>query len=145
MRKGIKLLAVAFLISLAGTQQSCTKEKKEEIAYKIATSYINNGSWKVSKFEEDGKDETNHYNGYVFKFNTDGTVTVTKGTEVAKGSWVVQTTDDKRTWMKLNFNAAPFNELNEDWMIKSGGANAIQLEHTSGGNGGTDYLNFDKI
>jgi hypothetical protein len=144
MKRGFTILVSAFLIASAGTFESCTKEKQEQIAYNLATSYINNGKWKVSRFEENGKDEAGHYNGYVFQFNTGGTVTATRGSDVVTGKWTT-TGSDSKTKMTINFPSAPFNELNDDWDIKSGSAASIQLQHTSGGNGGVDYLNFDKI
>ncbi|MCW3103028.1 MAG: hypothetical protein JWO09_1468 [Bacteroidetes bacterium] len=144
MKRGIRiLLAVAFLAGTAGVE-SCTKEKQEDIAYNLATSYINKGKWKVGRFEEDGKDETGHFSGYVFQFNTDGTVTATNGNNAVKGTWATNS-DGSKTKMNINFATAPLNELNDDWVIKSGGTGSIQLQHTSGGDGSVDYLTFDKI
>lgn len=144
MRSRIKTIAAAFLISIAGLQESCTKEKKEEIAYNLASSYINHGSWKMTQLEENGKDKTSLYEGYVFKFNTDGTVTATKRDNVIKGTWSVSP-DGSKTKMNINFGSAPFSEMNEDWIIKNANANSIQLQHANGGDNGVDYLNFDKI
>jgi hypothetical protein len=144
MKRGLRiLLAAAFLAGTAGIE-SCTKEKQQDIAYSLATSYINKGKWKVSRFEENGKNETNHFDGYVFQFNTDGTVTAIKANSVVKGTWTTNS-DDSKTKMNLYFTAAPFTELNDDWIIKGGGTTSIQLQHTSGGDGSTDYLTFDKI
>lgn len=144
MKKPITILFSAFLISIAGMQQSCTKEDQQEMATNIATSYINNGKWKVTRFEEDGKNETDHFSGYVFSFNTDGSVTATKGSNTVKGTWSTGS-DDSKSKFVINFPSAPFSELNEDWIIKSGSAGSIQLQHTSGGDGTIDYLNFEKI
>ncbi|MEZ4988540.1 MAG: hypothetical protein R2795_26535 [Saprospiraceae bacterium] len=38
-----------------------------------------------------------------------------------------------------------FEELNEDWEIISQSDTRIELVHVSGGNGGTDYLTFERI
>lgn len=138
------MISTAFLFSLAGTQQSCTKEKQEEIAYNVATSYINKGKWKVTKFMEDGRDQTGHFNGYVFQFNTDGSVTASKGSSVVKGTWSTGA-DNSKSKFVMNFQSSPFDELSEDWVIKSGTANSMQMEHVSGGDGSVDYLNFEKI
>jgi hypothetical protein len=143
MKKSFRILMAAILISVAGIQ-SCTKDSKEDLAYNIASSYLNHGKWKVSKFVESGNDETNHFSAYVFQFNTDGTVTATSGSNTVKGTWDTFT-ENSATKLSLNFNTAPFNELNDDWIIKSGSTSSIQLQHTSGGDGSIDYLNFDKI
>jgi len=144
MKRGIGILLAAALLTGTVGMESCTKEKQEDIAYNLATSYINKGKWKVSKFEEDGKDETGHFSGYVFQFNTDGTITATSGNNTLKGTWTTGS-DDSKTKMNINFPSAPLNELNDDWVIKSGNTGSIQLQHTSGGDGSVDYLTFDKI
>ena len=43
------------------------------------------------------------------------------------------------------FNSPPnFEELSEDWDIISHTSAKIELIHVSGGNGGTDYLTFER-
>jgi hypothetical protein len=143
MKTSVKILAAALFIGAAG-MQSCTKEKQEEIAYKVASNYVNEGKWKVSSFREEDKDETSHFDGYVFVFNTDNTVTATKGNSSEKGTWSTGT-DDSKTKMNINFSTAPLNELSEDWTIVNGSKSSIELKHVSGGDGGTDYLTFQKI
>lgn len=143
MKSPIKILVAAFLISMAGFQ-SCTKEDKADIVYNVASNYLNHGSWKVTRFEEDGTNKLDLFHGYVFQFKTDGTVTATKANNVVKGNWST-TSSGSATKLNLSFGSAPFNEMNEDWIIKSGGTGSIQLEHQSGGNGSIDYLNFEKI
>ena len=49
----------------------------------------------------------------------------------------------------LDFNIAfsspaNFTDLTEDWNIITYTTTKIQLIHVSGGNGGTDYLTFEK-
>jgi hypothetical protein len=141
--KRIQILITALLISIAGVQ-SCSKEKQEEIAYNIAISYLNKGKWKAAKFEENGKNETALFESYVFQFNSNGSVTAANGNIIEKGSWTTYPSGSK-TKMNISFSSAPFNRLNKDWVIKSGSASSIQLEHTNSGEGSTDYLYFDKI
>lgn len=137
--KPIKILLAALIISAAGLQ-SCRKDKQEDIATTVATNYVNNGKWKITKFEEDGKNEMDHFSGCLFEFNTNGTVQVTKNGKVIRGTW--SKSGDK---FMINFDAPPFNELNEDWVVISGTATSMQLKHVSGGDGSIDYLNFERI
>lgn len=137
--KPVKILLAALIISSAGFQ-SCSKDKQEEIATTVATNYINNGKWKITKFEEDGKNQTDYFAGYVFEFNTNGIVTATKDGKVVRGTW-----SKGGNKFVINFDTAPFNELNEDWVVVSGTATSMQLKHVSGGDGSIDYLNFEKI
>lgn len=71
-------------------------------------------------------------------------MTATKSGSSVSGNWSTGS-DDSQSKLYLTFTAAPFNELNDDWHIVQQTSSMIQLEDVSGGNGGTDYLTFEKI
>lgn len=77
---------------------------------------ITTGTWRVSYYIDDGDDDTSLFNGYVFRFLSDGTVTVTRpNLPVAPGTWN-EHDDDLR--LDLSFGAAGLLErLNEDWVV----------------------------
>ena len=104
------------------------------------------GTWVITNFMDSGDNETHHFTGYSFSFNTNGTLVATNGTEIVNGSWSI-TEDNSSNDIDFNiFFAAPpdFNELSEDWHIQSHTNTKIDLIHISGGNGGTDLLVFEK-
>lgn len=108
-------------------------------------SNIQSGTWKVSFFSDNGNDETNHFSGYEFTFNSSGTATASNGSSTVNGTWQTRT-DDSQPKLDLNFgNTAPFDELNDDWHILQSSSSTVQLEDVSGGNGGTDLLTFTKV
>ena len=86
------------------------------------------GTWVISSFIESGTDETNDFTGYVFTFNSDGSLVADNGTMTVSGTWSVTSDDssddddDYDSDDDIDFNiffAAPptFEELTEDWIL----------------------------
>ena len=139
MKNIISISILALLMIVA----SCKKEDNSSSTSSI-NSTIQQGKWKVTSFIDSGNDETNHYSNYEFQFNSDGTVTAIKTGSTVNGTWS-NGNDDSQLKLYLTFSTTPFDELNDDWHITSQSDSQIKLEDVSGGNGGTDYLTFQKI
>ena len=112
---------------------------------------VNNGSWRVTLYEDSGTDETSNFTGYNFSFSAGNILSATNGTNTYSGTWSVTSDNslDDSPSNDLDFNiafSAPVNfaELTDDWNIISYTATNIQLIHVSGGGGGTDYITFEK-
>ena len=117
--------------------------KKDSVSANVSTT-IQNGSWKISLFNDSGNDETNHYTGYSFNFGSGGAVSASNGSSSVSGSWSTGT-DDSQNKLNLNFgDNGNFGDLSDDWHIISESTTKIELEDVSGGNGGTDLLTFVK-
>lgn len=111
---------------------------------------LKKGVWMVSKYLDDGVDETYHFNGYEFTFEDGGVLTATNGVNTYSGSWSVADDNDDNSQNDYNlviFFAGPvdFEELSDDWDIITHNSNTIELYDVSGGNGTTDYLTFQKM
>ncbi|MAN60202.1 MAG: hypothetical protein CMC08_10240 [Flavobacteriaceae bacterium] len=114
------------------------------------------GTWRISSFIDSGEDETTDFNGYVFTFNTDGSLVAVNGTTTVSGTWSVtddssnsSTDDDGNSTDDDDFNiffpvpeSSDFEDLNDDWDVISVSPTVISLIDISGGNGGTDTLTF---
>lgn len=115
------------------------------------------GTWRVTYYFDTTAEETAHFNNYTFTFGSGNILIASDGTNTHAGTWSVtndhsNSNDDSghHSSNDLDFNisfAAPANfaELTDDWDIVSYSANKIELIDVSGGNGGTDYLTFEKI
>lgn len=124
---------------------ACKKDDNSSNSVTAIDSTIQQGSWKVTSLIDDGNNETSHYSGYSFQFASGGTVSATNSSGTVSGTWS-SGNDDSQVKLVLNFNSInPFNELNEDWHVTQQSSSIIKLEHISGGNGGIDYLTFEKI
>jgi len=149
--KNIQYCWIAAIL-LGITLSSCTKEEDppaDPAKMQIENS-LESGIWKITLFEDSGKNETSHFSGYDFTFESDGTLTAENGMDVVQGTWSItdsNSDDDSRDDLDFNiyFNVTnDFEELNEDWDIITETDLKLELMHISGGNGGTDYLTFEK-
>lgn len=126
----------------------CSKDDKSSNSTTSANESLNkiltSGSWHISSFIDSGKDETSDFSSYTFSFTAGGTVVVSHTSNSLNGSWTTGN-DDGSLQLILDFgNNVPLENLNEDWKILSQTDLLIELQHISGGNGGTDKLTFNK-
>lgn len=108
------------------------------------TTVLTTGNWYVSYFEEDGDVETSNYNGFNFTYFANSNVEVIKNSVTTLGTWTTYI-DGGYNKIEFTFVNPDLESLQEDWIILEYNQNIIRLKHVSGGNGGTDYLNFTKL
>jgi hypothetical protein len=146
-----KISILAFALSLF-TIVSCNKNDdspNNNIQNTVQTN-VQSGTWRITKFIDSGTDETNHFTGYNFTFNSSGVLNANNGTNNYNGTWSIidsNSSDDSQDDLdfNLNFNLTNnFEDLNDDWDFISQSATKIELIDVSGGNGGTDYLTYEK-
>ena len=105
---------------------------------------VENGTWTISYFWDSDKDETSHFSGFDFTFESDGVLNATNGTDSYSGAWSTQT-DDNHLVLNINFlSPEDFQDLTDDWHIIEFTKTTIQLEDISGGDGSIDYLTFSR-
>ncbi|MDX1461427.1 MAG: hypothetical protein R3359_00100 [Marinirhabdus sp.] len=161
MRNRIKNSVVVVLTILAFV--GCSKDDDSNDTNSNSANQVREtvvaGTWKITYFFDTDEDETSNFTGYVFTFQEDGTLTAVNGNNTVTGSWQVlddssnsSTDDDGGSTDDDDFiitfpvpETNDFEDLNDDWDIISVTANKIELTDVSGGNGGTDFLTFEKI
>ena len=146
--KSLLIFVLAFTIS------SCSNDDDDNSNSDTNQTNIENtvqaGTWRVTKFIDSGDDETNNFNSYTFTFNASNSLIAENGNTTNNGSWSItdnNSSDDSMDDLDFNISfASPqdFEELTEDWDIISRTDTKIELIHVSGGNGGTDFLTFEK-
>ena len=140
---------------IATAFSSCTDEDDTVVNNSVdptpVINVVNNGTWRITFYEDSSVDETSNFTGYNFSFGAGNVLTATNGTNTYSGTWSVTSDNslDDSPSNDLDFNiafAAPANfaDLTDDWNIISYTATKIQLIHVSGGNGGTDYITIEK-
>ncbi len=73
------------------------------------------GLWKVTKFTDDGKDETADFTNYTFDFQTDGKLIAKIGNSTYTGVWNDNLSDEK---MELKIQGTQnLDTVNDDWLI----------------------------
>ena len=130
---------------------SCKKDDDEvnNIQSEVQAN-VQNGTWRITKFIDSGKDETNHFTAYNFTFHDTGILNADDGSNSFDGTWSItdsNSNDDSQDDLDFNINfnlSNDFEDLNDDWDFISQTPTKIELFDISGGNGGTDYLTFEK-
>jgi len=153
----ILLKATLVIFVYTGLAMSCDKDDDNNSPQNTTVSETRNvaqsGSWKITYFFDSDQNETNQFNGYTFIFNENGSLTAQNGNTTFNGIWSVtdsNSSDDDGNSSDIDFNiffASPpdFEDLSDDWDIISVSSSKIELTDVSGGNGGTDFLTFQKI
>lgn len=160
MKNRLKLFTILTLFSLIFLACSSDDSTSNNSNSADQTSEIaQNGTWKITYFYDSDQDETSDFAGYVFTFAENGILTAVKGSETVTGTWSVvddssnsSDDDDGSSSDDDDFNiffpvpeSNKFDDLIDDWDIISVSNTKIELTDVSGGNGGTDYLTFEKI
>ena len=145
------ILACVFIINTAST---CSSDDSNSSSTTDTTPIVNTvtqGTWRVTYYFDTDTDETSDFTGYNFTFGSSNVLTATNGTNTFTGSWsvTIDNSNDDSPSNDLDFNIlfvspANFEDLSDDWDIVSRTSTKIELIDVSGGNGGTDYLTFEK-
>lgn len=147
--KNLKTLFLACLVILLAIV-SCKKDDDSKKTLATVKSNVQSGTWRITKFVDSGTDETNHFSGYNFTFTSSGVLNATNGTNNYAGTWSItdsNSNDDSQNDLDFNINfnlSNDFEDLNDDWDFVSQSSTKVELIDISGGNGGTDYLTFEK-
>lgn len=148
----ITRIMVMALLSVSMVMASCTKDETitdDQVVEEIQSN-VKTGTWRITKFIDSGVDETNHFSGYNFTFSSTGALTASNGVNNYIGTWSItdsNSNDDSPDDLDFNifFNLTnDFEDLIDDWDIVTQTPTKIELKDVSGGNGGTDYLTFEK-
>ena len=153
--KKMKLISAFMFLFIATAFSSCTDEDDTVVNNSVdptpVINVVNNGTWRITLFNDSGVDETLNFTDYDFSFGASNILSATNGTNTYSGTWSVTSdnSNDDSPSNDLDFNiafSAPANfaELTEDWNIISYTATKVQLVHVSGGGGETDYVTFEK-
>ncbi len=150
------IASFGILVILNGTI-SCNKDDDDAVVNAAqdpvqVINTVNQGTWRITFYQDSQTDETSNFSGYTFTFGASNVLTATNGSTNYTGTWSVTNSDsnDDNPSNDLDFNigfSSPQlfdDELTDDWDIISYTSTKIQLIDISGGNGGTDYLTFEK-
>lgn len=149
--KRITIYALLGLVFFLNTASMCSSDDSSTATNQ--TNLVNtatSGTWRITSYIDSDVVETNKFTGYNFTFAQNGTLTAVGNGLSYSGTWsVIDTNSNDDTIDDLDFNVAfsspaDFFELSDDWDVVSRTDTKIQLIDISGGNGGTDYLTFEK-
>lgn len=83
---------------------------------------------RLVQFIEDNEDYTSEFSGFVFRFEPNGTVTATRGSQSISGTYRVFR-DDGETELAMIFpSSSILNEFTDDWYFRGKSNNRITFE-----------------
>lgn len=155
--KKIKIISTFILLIILNVVSSCSDDDDNSMIVTPSMdptpviNTVNNGTWRVTYYNDSGNDETANFTGYNFTFGASNILTAVNGSTTATGTWSVTSDNslDDSLSNDLDFNIAfstpaNFADLTDDWNIISYTTTEVKLIHVSGGGGGTDYITFQK-
>ncbi|HMH22921.1 MAG TPA: hypothetical protein VK563_14140 [Puia sp.] len=136
-----KIYATLFLFLIL-SQPGCKKFIQQQEQNAIVSA-VTNGYWYVSQYLQNDSDITASFAGYLFKFDTNGTVTGTKDGVSVKGVW---TADINTRTIVSSFPTAgdPLKYLNETWIITDSSPSFVKAKSTDPGSGAANILQLKK-
>lgn len=150
------IITTLLVIGCANNSDDVSQANVSITAVQVA-NFAQSGEWQITYFYDTDQDETGNFSGYSFSFNESGALVAVNGNTTVTGTWSItdnsgsSSDDDGSSSDNDNdFNivfASPdeFSDLSDDWDIISISDLKIELIDVSGGNGGTDYLTFEKL
>jgi hypothetical protein len=117
------------LLGVIGLTLFSCKKYIQQQEQNEATSFITDGYWYVSGFEQNDSNITASFSGYLFQFNANNTVTGTNNSLTITGSWSDNIPDRTIT---ANFPGAtpPIMYLNETWTITDSYTDSVAATST---------------
>ena len=83
-----------------------------------ATPHITSGTWKVNLFIKQQNDVTTDFSGYTLKFDPNGKLTASKGSQEVTGNWAEDDISKKLT-ISIDTNDPVLEKLSDYWTISS--------------------------
>jgi len=140
-----KIFALATVFIALGLT-SCKKDEPSTstITTSNVTTTVSAGTWRVTYYWDTNRDETANFNGFNFTFGASNLVSASNSLLTINGTWSIANDDSKIKLILAFTTNANFIEISDDWHVIERTDTKIRLQDVSGGNGGTDYLTFEK-
>ena len=108
------------ILFIAGLGIFSCKKIVQQQEQNAVLSIMTTGVWYVQSYKLGAADSTASFSGYVFQFNSNGTVVGTLGSSSTSGTWSASIANRSIT---ANFPSAsnPLNKLNSVWTITDSG------------------------
>lgn len=102
-------------------------------------SAVNDGTWRITNFNDSGENETSDFNAYTFTFRNNGILEAVNDVGAESGMWSVTNSGSSSSTdidLNISFNS-PVNQdflnLSDEWDVVSYTSTKINLRDVSGG------------
>lgn len=141
----LKIYKLFLLTLIAGALLiSCSDDNSITNNSSFDSNKLKSGAWRITYYWDTDHDETSRFSGHTFTFSDNGALLVSTNSNSYSGTWSIGT-DDSQQKLYLGFISPSYlEEISDDWHIIEQTDVKIRLQDVSGGNGGTDYLTFER-
>ncbi|WDF70206.1 hypothetical protein PQ465_07460 [Sphingobacterium oryzagri] len=139
------LIVAACSFFAIGCDKDDDYDRQNEETAKVSV-LLQVGTWKITRYKDNGTDRTALWSGYVFKFDSGNVLRATLGATTSTGSWSITADDDRTNDLDLNLffaNATDLRSINEEWDIINYNENRIEVADDYG-DVDEDLLVFEK-
>jgi hypothetical protein len=150
------VITTLLVIGCTNSSDDGSQENNNITAVQVA-NFAQSGEWQITYFYDTDQEETGNFSGYSFSFNENGALAAVNGNTTLTGEWSItdnslsssdddgSSSDNDNDFNIFFASLDEFDDLSDDWDIISISYVKIELIDISGGNGGTDYLTFEKL
>lgn len=120
--------SIGILLTLGACNEEVNLNPDSASTETLIVALNSENGLRIIEFIEDGRDKTSLFNGYLFIFRQNGTVTATEAGQSINGTYSVYQ-DDGRLELEMVFptNTALY-ELRDDWYFVSQNQNTIRFD-----------------
>ncbi|MFD1551114.1 hypothetical protein DNU06_04050 [Putridiphycobacter roseus] len=141
-------LIIPFTLLALCLVSSCQKNKSENVQKQIKSNLLD-GIWKISKYNDDGKNKTEDFADYDFTFLENGTVHAATTDHHYLGDWMVAIDAEAENSDDPTFNihfadTTDLYVLDEDWYLLSQTGIKMEWMVIISKSGDTDFLTISK-
>ena len=139
---------VMSVLSCDNDDDDGSNERFDSLDVAALQSTATTGTWKITRFIDEGSDDTDDFEGFVFSFDTNGSLSADNGTNTFTGSWNVEMDDDDDSGeLEFEIDLATsddiFDDLDDDWYVLEYSDNRIRLaEDDDDQDDDDDFLTF---
>ena len=132
--KAVVNLGLTFLLAILIVTPSC---KKSDSGQKVTlTEVLTGGNLYVHLYNDGTTDKTSDYTGYLWNFNTNGSLLVSRGALSYNGTWSLTQLSDTR--LKIQFVGTGLDPillpLQNDWLVTNYSVSLVEMADDSGAN-----------
>src|SRR5688572_20151182 len=140
MKKGLIVFALAFaLLTACDDSEDDNKNNLNSRVAEVENTAVQS-QWRGTYYFHNELEQTGNFQGYIFEFDGNNTMTATNGSNNFMGTWSLAQDDRDDDAIGNEFSAIDFNinftnpqsfeELTEDWQIISVSADKIELQQS---------------
>lgn len=121
--KTLKHLYISVTMAALSSLILISCSKKDDVVA-VPQNTTTDGTWRVSVYFDNSRDETSKFSGYNFSFNSNGQISANNGINTITGTWM-----QSNNKFYIDFGTtAVFSDLNDNWFLEEKTTTSIKMK-----------------